>query len=63
MDSYEIKSELDNLMHFLPVNYLINTVIPATNNKGGRMPDELIWTDGTLHFLGLLLAMQVYEII
>ena len=64
MDRYEIKSKLDYLVHFLPINYLINTVIPATNNKGKK--ESARWTDTDLDemllFLGLLLAMHVYEI-
>ena len=59
MDSYGIKSELDYLMHFLPMNDLINTVIPATN-KGKK--ENARWTDMNLnemlHFLGVLLATQ-----
>ena len=51
-------------MHFLPMNYLINTVITATNNKGKK--ENARWTDmdldKMLHLLGLLLAMQVYKI-
>lgn len=46
------------------MNYFINTVISTTNNKGKK--DNARWTDmdldGRLHFLGLLLAMKVYEI-
>ena len=46
------------------MNYFINTVISTTNNKGKK--DNARWTDmdldGRLHFLGLLLAIKVYEI-
>ena len=31
MESYEIKHEMDFVLHFLPVTYIKNVVIPAAN--------------------------------
>ena len=64
MESCDIKSELQYIMHFLSKTYMANTVIPATNNQAKAVNPQ--WSnldkDELLHFFGHLLAIQVYEI-
>jgi hypothetical protein len=57
-------SELNYLLHFLPITYIQNVVIPETNrNAKKNNPDwDDIDLDVFLQLLGLLLAMEVYQI-
>ena len=61
---FEIRSELDFVLHFLPMEYLRSTVIPATNNFAAKNK-AATWTNldhnEFLHFLGILLSMEVVD--
>ena len=60
----EIRSELDFVLHFLPMEYLRSTVIPATNNFAAKNK-AATWTNldhnEFLHFLRILLSMEVVD--
>ena len=62
---FEIRSELDFVLHFLPMEYFHNTVIPATNTYAAKSK-ALTWKNldhlEFLHFLGILLSMEVVDI-
>ena len=64
LESNIIKSEIDYLMHFLPMAYIRDIIIPNTNLHAKYQDPK--WKDMDLdeflHVLGLLLAMEVYEI-
>ena len=64
MDSFEIKSEIDYILHFLPMSYICNTVLPATNSFGRKniQPWNDLELDESLHIIGIFLSMEVYEI-
>ena len=59
---FGIRSELDFVVHFLPMGYVRNTVIPATNTYAAKSK-ALTWKKLNhvefLHFLGILLSMEV----
>ena len=62
---FEIRSKLDFVLHFLPMEYLWSTVIPATNNIAAKNK-AATWANldhnEFLHFLGILLSMEVVDI-
>ena len=62
---FEIRSELDFVLHFLPMEYFHNTVIPATNTYAVKSK-ALTWRNldhvEFLLFLGILLSMEVVDI-
>ena len=62
---FEIRSELDFVLHFLPMEYFRNTVIPATNTYTAKSK-ALTWKNldhiESPHFLGILLSMEVVDI-
>ena len=64
LEGYTIKSELDYILHFLPIQYTKETIILNTNKY--RKKQDPRWTDvdfdEVLHVLGLLIAMEVYKI-
>ena len=55
---------MDYILHFLPIQYIKETLIPNTNKYGKKQDPR--WTDvdfdEVLHVLGLLIAMEVYKI-
>ena len=59
---FEIRSELDFVLHFLPMEYFRNAVIPATNTYVAKSK-ALTWKNldqvEFLHFLGILLSKAV----
>ena len=60
----EIKSELDYILLFFPMNIIRDSVIPATNEYRCQANPKwkLLSNDEFLHFLGILLSMEVVEI-
>ena len=64
MDSNHSRAELDYTLHFLPMNYIRNIVIPSTNDYAKTK--SLQWKSHNLdeffHFLEILLSMKVFEI-
>ena len=62
---FEIRPELDFVLHFLPMEYFCNTIIPATNTYAAKSK-LLTWKNldhiGFIHFLGILLSMEVVDI-
>ena len=64
LEGYTIKSELDYILHFLPIQHTQETIILNTNKYHKKQDPR--WTDvdfdEVLHVLGLLIAMEVYEI-
>ena len=64
MESYEIKNEMDFVLHFLPVAYIKNVVISATNAYAKKSITS--WKDMDfdefLHVIEIFLAMEVHEI-
>ena len=61
MESYEIKNEMDFVLHFLPVTYIKNVLIPATNAYAKKSITS--WKDMDfdefLHVIEIFLAMEV----
>ena len=64
MDSNYSSAELDYLLQFLPMNYIRNIVIPSTNHyvETKNHQWESLNLDKFLHFLEMLLFMEVFEI-
>ena len=64
LEGYTIKSELDYILHFLPIQHIKEVVIPNTNKYAKKQDPRWIDIDfdEVLHVLGLLIAMEVYEI-
>ena len=64
LEGYTIKSELDYILHFLPIQHIKEVVIPNTNKYAKKQDPRWINIDfdEVLHVLGLLIAMEVYEI-
>ena len=64
LEGYTIKSELNYILHFLPIWYKKKTIIPNTNKYWKKQDPR--WADvdfdEVLHVLGLLIAMEVYKI-
>ena len=62
LEGYTIKSELDYILHFLPIQYTKDTIIPNTNKY--RQKQDPRWTDvdfDEVHVLGFLIVMEVYK--
>ena len=61
---YQTKTELDFILHFLPVVYIREIVIPSTNDFARNQNAK--WEDldfsEFLHLIGILIAMEVYDI-
>ena len=64
MDSQAIRSEKDYLLHFLAMKYINSTVIPATNDHAKSIKPQWISIDldEFLHFVGIFLSMEIFEI-
>ena len=64
MESQDIWSEIEYLLHFLPINYIAKIIIPATNDcpKTQKPQWVNIDLDDFLHFLGIFISMEVFEI-
>ena len=62
MESYEIKSEVAYFLHFMPMSYLHDTIIPATNATASASISEWeeINIEQMLHVFGILLGMGMY---
>ena len=56
-------SELDFFIHFFPMTYLREEIIPATNSfaRKNRKSWNDIMEEEMLHFFGILKAMEVYK--
>ena len=63
MESNHNRAELDYLLHFKPMNYIRN-IIPSTSDyaKTKSLQWESLNLDEFLHFLGILLSMEVLKI-
>ena len=60
MESYEIKNEMDFVLHFLPVTYIKNVVIPATNANAKKSVTS--WKDMDFdEFLHVIGQMSITE--
>ena len=60
-----IKKELHSILHFLPMGYINDTILPATNVKGKRGKEEMwqnLKIDEFLNILAIFLSMEVYEL-
>ena len=64
LEGYTITSELDYILHFLPIQHIKEAIIPNTNKYAKKQDPRWIDIDfdEVLHVLGLLIAMEVYEI-
>ena len=59
--SYESKSELDYFIHFLPVRFIKETLLPVTNTYGKKIKTFVDVTfKEFVHILGILYSMEVY---
>ena len=60
--SYESKSELDYFIHFLPVRFIKETLLPATNTYGKKTYKSFVDVifEEFVHILGILYSMEVY---
>ena len=64
MDDPSTKSELDFFIHFFPMTYLREEIIPATNSfaRKNRKSWNDIMEEEMLHLFGILKAMEVYKL-
>ena len=64
MDDPSTKSELDFFIHFFPMAYLREEIIPATNSfaRKNRKSWNDIMEEEMLHFFGILKAIEVYKL-
>ena len=61
IESYESKSELDYFIHFLPVRFIKETLLPGTNTYGKKIKTFVDVTfKEFVHILGILYFMEVY---
>ena len=64
MEGFQNKSELSYTLHFLPMNYIKEKIIPTTNTHGKTRTQ--VWADldldDFLNLMEIFLSMEVYEI-
>ena len=63
MESYEIKNEMDFVLHFLPVTYIKNVVIPAKNAyaKKSVTSSKDMDFDEFLHVIGQMSITEYFS--
>ena len=64
MESYEIKGELAYFLHFMPMTYLHDTIIPATNATARASISEWeeVNIEQMLQVFGMLLGMGMFRL-
>ena len=62
LQAFEVFDELGYLIRFLPVDYIHDVIIPATNQAGSRRQNlKDLSLEELMKFLGLMYAMEIVK--